>query len=117
MRVSAARKPVRWVPPSLVLMLLTYERERLAVGIVVLHSDVYDDAVALFAERDGFAVQWRLVLVEALDERGYASLVVELFRALFFLPFVEQLYLQAAIEEGQLAQPGRQRVEVERRSP
>ena len=63
--------------------------ERLAVGIVVLHSDVDDDAVALFAERDGLAVQWRLVLVEALDERGYASLVVELFRALFFLPFVE----------------------------
>ena len=59
-RVSAARKPVRWVPPSRCGMLLVKQNIVLLVGVVPLHRDVDGDAVLLAAGVEDVRVQRRL---------------------------------------------------------
>ena len=77
--------------------------DRFLVGGVPLHRDLDRAVVGLVLEEDRLAVQRVLVLVEVGDEVDDAALVVEGV----LLPggaLVDQLDLQAAGEEGRLAQ-------------
>ena len=55
--------------------------ERLGVAVVLLQGDLDVDAVLLAAHVDRLLVDRRLVLVQVLDERDDAALVVELVRS------------------------------------
>ena len=78
--------------------------DRFLVGGVPLHRDLDLAVVGLALEVDGLAVQRVLVLVEVGDEVDDPALVVEGV-ALAGAALVDQLDLQAAGEEGGLAQP------------
>ena len=86
--------------------------DRLLVGGVPLHRDL--DLALLFAalEVDDLVVHLVLVLVEVADEVLDAALVLE-GDAVGLAALVDQLDLQAAGEEGGLAQPLGQGLEVE----
>ena len=117
-RVSAARKPERCVPPSTVLMLLAKLKTDLGVAVVVLQGDVDLDAVAQGLHDDGLVVQDGLAAVEMLDELGDAAGVAELGAAGFAGlgvggALVGERDFQALVEEGHLAQPLGERVVVE----
>ena len=74
-RVSAVRKPERWVPPSLVWTLLANDSTVSRVGLVVLQRDLDLDIVALLHEIDRRA-DAVFVLVQVIDQFGDAALVV-----------------------------------------
>ena len=77
--------------------------DRFLVGGVPLHRDLDLAVVGLALEEDGLAVQRVLVLVQVGDEVDDPALVVEAV-ALAGAALVDQLDLQAAGEEGGLAQ-------------
>ena len=83
MRVSAALKPSRWVPPSRLLMVLVKEKICSAVAVVPLQRDLaalLRTAVAFLdvLEEDRLRVERALVAVQVLDEGGDAAGVGEL---------------------------------------
>ena len=85
----------------------------LLVAVVVLQRHLDLDAVLLALEEEHLRVDRRLVLVQVLDELDDAALVEEGVAALVALVLDDDL--EALVEEGQLAEPVRQRVERERR--
>ena len=88
------------------------EREdQLGVAVVPLQRDLGVDAVACSPlHEDRLVVDVRLVLVQVLDERDDAALVLELVRLAVAL--VVDRDDDAAVQERQLAQALRQRVEA-----
>ena len=91
--------------------------DRLGVGVVVLQRDLHGHAVALGFHVDRLFVQDLLAAVQMLDELGDAAGVLELC-VLGFAglgvggALVGQRDLQTLVQEGELAQPLRQGVEV-----
>ena len=85
--------------------------DRLRVAVVPLQRDLGVDAVLLAAHVDRLLVDRRLVLVQVLHERDDAAFVVELVALAVAL--VVERDDDAAVQERQLAQPLRQRVEAE----
>ena len=85
--------------------------DRLGVAVVPLQRDLGLDAVLLAAHVDRLLVDGRLVLVQVRDERDDAAFVVELVALAVAL--VVERDDDAAVEEGELAQPLGQRVEAE----
>ena len=86
--------------------------DRLLVGGVPLHRDLGGALLALAGEEDDLAVDRVLVLVEIGDEVLDAALVLEL-GGVALAALVDDRDLQAAREEGRLAQALLERVEVE----
>ena len=84
--------------------------EVLGVALVPLHRDLDRLAVFFVADEDRLVVQRRLVLVQVLDERDDAALVAELVLLLGAL--VGDGDEDAGVEERQLAQTLRKRLEV-----
>ena len=87
--------------------------DRLGVAVVPLQRDLGVDAVLLAAHVDRLLVDRRLVLVQVRDERDDAAFVVELVALAVAL--VVERDDDAAVQERQLAQPLRERVEAEDR--
>ena len=85
--------------------------DRLGVAVVPLQRDLGVDAVLLAAHVDRLLVDRRLVLVQVRDERDDAALVVELVALAVAL--VVERDEDAAVQERELAQPLRERVEAE----
>ena len=97
--------------PALVRVDVVRERvDRLGVAVVPLQRDLDVDAVALPVHVDRLVVDRRLVQVQVLDERVDAPFVQELVA--LAVPFVVDRNRDAAVQEGQLAEPLRQRVEA-----
>ena len=87
------------------------EREhQLGVAVVPLQRDLGVDAVLVAFHEDRLVVDDRLVLVQVLDERHDAAVVLELVALAVAL--VVDGDEDAAVQERQLAQPLRQRVEA-----
>ena len=91
--------------------------DRLGVGVVVLQRNLHGHVVALGLHVDRLVVQHLLALVQVLDELRDAADVLELLvLALAGLgvggALVGQVNLEALVQEGELAQPLRQRVVV-----
>ena len=87
------------------------EREdQLGVAVVPLQRDFGVDAVLLALHEDRLLVDGRLVLVQMLDERRDAAVVLKL--VLLAVPFVVNRDEDAGIQKRELAQPLRQRVEA-----
>jgi hypothetical protein len=77
-RVIAARRPVRWVPPSRCGMLLVKHSTFLVVAVVPLHRHLDTDVGALVAHLvahgvEDVRVQGLLALVDELDEALHAA--------------------------------------------
>jgi hypothetical protein len=85
--------------------------DRLGVAVVPLQRDLDVDAVLLAVHVDRLVVDGRLVLVQVLDERDDAAFVVELVALAVAL--VVERDRDAAVQERELAQPLRERVEAE----
>ena len=85
--------------------------DRFRVAVVPLQRDLGVDAVLLAAHVDRLLVDGGLVLVQVLDERDDAALVVEL--VVLAVALVVERDENAAVQERQLAQALRQRVEAE----
>jgi hypothetical protein len=85
----------------------------LLVAVVVLQRDLDLDVALLALEVHHLRVDGRLVLVEVLDELDDAALVEE--RVAPAVALVLDDDLEAAVQEGQLAEPVRERVERELR--
>ena len=85
--------------------------DRLGVAVVPLQRDFGVDAVLLAAHVDRLLVDGRLVLVQVLDERDDAAFVVELVALAVAL--VVERDDDAAVQERELAQALRERVEAE----
>ena len=86
--------------------------DRLRVAVVPLQRDLDVDAVLLRLHEDRRVVDDRLVLVQVRDELADAALVVEPV-ALARLALVVERDGDAAVQERELAQALRQRVEAE----
>ena len=86
--------------------------DRLGVAVVPLQGDLDVDAVLLAVHVNRLVVDDGLVLIEIADERGYAALVEKLV-ALPAVALVIDGDRHAAVEERELAQPLRERVEAE----
>ena len=92
---------------------------RLGVAVVVLQRNFHRDAVALGFHVDGLVMQHLLAAVQMLDELRDAAGVLEVLRACASPVFaiggalVGERDLQALVQEGEFAQPLRQRVVVE----
>ena len=84
---------------------------RLGVAVVPLQRDLDDDAVALAGHVDRLLVDRRPVLVQELDELADAAFVEELVALAVAL--VVDRDRDAGVEERELAQPLRQRLEAE----
>ncbi len=82
----------------------------LAVSVVPLHRDLDLFAVLLLDDRDRIVVNRRLVLVQVPHERDDPALVVEL--VLLLGPLVEDPDANPGVQERQLAQPLRERLEI-----
>ena len=87
--------------------------DRLGVAVVPLQRDFGVDAVVLAAHVDRLLVDRRLVLVQMGDERDDAAFVVEL--VVLPIALVVERDQDAAVQERELAQALRQRVEAEDR--
>ena len=85
----------------------------LGVAVVPLQRDLGFDAVFFAAHVDRLLVHRRLVLVQVRDERGDPALVVELVALAVAL--VVERDEDAPVQERQLTQPLRERVEAEDR--
>ena len=97
---------------ALVRVDVVREREFLrVVAVVPLQRDLGVDAVALAAHVDGLLVDQPLVLVQVLDERDDAAVVVE--AVVLAVALVVERDSDAGVEERELAQALRQRVEAE----
>src|SRR5207253_4228401 len=102
------------VRPTLARVDVVREREdALLVAVVVLQRDLDLDVALLPLEEQHFRVDRRLVLVEVLDELDDAALVEEGVAPPIALVLNDDL--EAPVEERQLAQAVRERVERERR--
>src|SRR5215831_18276542 len=89
-------------------------RERiddLRIAVIPLQRDLGVDAVFLAAHVNGFLVDGILRLVQMFDERDNTALVVEL--VVLSIALVVERDGNAAVQERQLAEPLRQRVEAE----
>ena len=82
----------------------------LVVAIVPLHRDFQPDVVLLGAEEDRFVVQLFLPAVEEVDERDQPALELEV--VVLGGALVADGDVEAGVEEGQLAQPTGERLEV-----
>jgi hypothetical protein len=106
-RVMAARRPVRWVPPSRWGNVVGEAQHLLVVAAVPLHRDLDADVGALvaLAVADGVedvGVQHRLSLVDVVHEAAHATGAGEIV----FLAgaLVLQADAHAVVQEAQLAQ-------------
>ena len=93
---------------------------RLRVSVVILQRNLHRDVIALGLHVDRLVVQHLLALVEVLDELRDAADVLELLRPSphplrSVVRSSVSVNLQSLVQERQLAQPLRQRVEVELR--
>jgi hypothetical protein len=84
--------------------------DQLGVAVVPLQGDFGFDAVLRAFHEDRLVVDVRLVLVQVLDERDDAAFVLELVA--LAVAFVVERDEDAAVEERELAQALRQRVEA-----
>src|SRR5688572_4601569 len=84
--------------------------DQLGVAVVPLQRDLGVDTILHAAHVDRLVVDVRLVLVQVLDERHDAAVVLELVALAVAL--VVERDQDAAVQEGELAQPLRQRVEA-----
>ena len=84
---------------------------RLGVAVVPLQRDFDDDVVALAGHDDRLLVDGRLVLVQELDELADAALVEE--RVVLAVALVVDRDRDAGVQERELAQPLRERLEAE----
>jgi hypothetical protein len=99
------------VRPALHRVDVVHEGEDvLHVAVVVLEGELDDDLVPLARMGDGGRVEDGLVLVQVLHEGDDAPLVLEV--VLLPRPLVEELDPDALVEERELAEPLRERVEV-----
>ena len=85
--------------------------DRFRVAVVPLQRDLGVDAVAIALHVDRLLVDGGLVLVQVLDERDDAAVVLELVA--LRLALVVERDENAGVQKRQLAQPLRQRVEAE----
>ena len=116
MRLVSAAPEARQVRAALARVDVVREGEHaLLVAVVVLERDLDLDVALLALEEQDLRVDRRLVLVEVLHELDDAALVEERVAASVALVLDDDL--QPAIEERELAQAVRQRVEREVRSP
>ena len=113
MRVSAARKPARCVPPSRCGMLLREQQHVLVVAVVPPQRRLDDDLVALAVEHDRLADQRLLGAVEVAHEGRRAAVVAHLLALDVGVARVRQHDLGAGVEERELAQAMLQRGEIE----
>ena len=86
---------------------------RLVIAVVPLQRGVDDDVVAAVMDHDGVADQRLLCAVEVADERLDPALVVEFRDPGLGCALVPECDVQAGVEEGELAQPVLQLVEIE----
>ena len=93
-------------------MLLANENSDRVVAVVPLQRDLGVDAVALAVHEDRLLVDDALVLVQVLDERDDAAVVVEAMALAGFALVVER-DRDAGVQERQLAQAAGERVEAE----
>ena len=87
--------------------------DALGVAVVPLQGDLDDDAVALAGDVDRLLRQRLLVAVQVLDERDDPALVLE--AVLLAVALVVERDQDPAVQERQLAQALRERVEAEGR--
>ena len=111
-RVSAERKPERCVPAFVGVDVVGEGVDRLGVAVVPLQGDLDVDAVLLAVHVNRLVVDDRLVLVQVADEGVDAAFVQELV-ALAAVALVVDRDRHAAVEERELAQALRERVEAE----
>src|SRR5262245_17999296 len=112
-RARQCRAKSREVRAALARVDVVREREHVfLVAVVVLERHLDLDAVLLALEAQDARVDRRLVLVQMLDELDDAALVEEDVTPL--VPLVLDRDLQALVQERELAQPVRERVERER---
>ena len=111
-RVSAERKPGE-VRAAFVRVDVVRERvfDRV-VAVVPLQRDLGVDAVAIAVHVDRLLVDHALVLVQVLDERDDAAVVVEAM-VLARLALIVERDRDAGVQERELAQAAGQRVEAE----
>ena len=100
------------MPPSCVLMLFANEILDRVVAVVPLQRDLGVDAVAVAVHEDRLLVDDALVLVQVLDERDDAAVVVEAMALAGFALIVER-DRDAGVQERELAQAAGERVEAE----
>ena len=111
-RPRQRRAEPRQVGAALVRVDVVGERELLrVVAVVPLQRDLGVDAIALAAHVDRLLVDQALVLVQMLDERDDAAVVVE--PVILAVALVVQRDGDAGVQERELAQALRQRVEAE----
>ena len=111
-RARQRRPEAGEVRAALVRVDVVRERvDRLRVAVVPLQRDLGVDAVALALHVDRLLVDRGLVLVQVLDERDDAAVVLELVA--LGLALVVQRDENAGVQERELAQALRQRVEAE----
>ena len=114
-RAREGRAEARQVRAALVRVDVVRERvDRLGVRVVPLQRDLGDDAVLVAAHVDRLLVHRHLVLVQVRHERDDAAVVVEVVA--LALALVVERDAQARVQERQLAQPLRQRVEASTRA-
>ena len=83
------------------------------IAVVPLQRGVDDDVAPAVLDHDGVADQRLLCAVEVADERLDAALVVEFRDPGLGCALVPECDVQAGVEEGELAQPVLQLVEIE----
>jgi len=110
---SRQRRPeARQVRPAFMRVDVVGEGiDRLGVAVIPLQRDFYVNAVALALHVNRLLVDGCLVLVQVLDERDDAAVVLELMA--LGLTLVVQRDENAGVQERELAQPLRQGVEAE----
>ena len=110
-RARQRRAESREVRAAFVRVDVVRERiDRFRVAVVPLQRDLGVDAVLLAAHVDRLLVHGSLVLVQVLHERDDAAVVVEM--VVLPVALVVERDDDAAVQEGQFAQPLRERVEA-----
>src|SRR5688572_6600546 len=110
-RSRQGRAETREVRATLVGVDVVGEREhQFRIGVVPLQRDLGVDAVLVTLHEDRLVVDNRLVLVQVLDERDDAAFVLEL--VVLPVTLIVNGDEDAAIQERQLTEPLRQRVEA-----
>ena len=119
-RVSALRNPLKCEPPSTVLMLFAKlktlsEYPSLYCSATSMLSSAAIRQLALAFEVNRLLVQHRLAFIQVLDELRDSAAVVKLMLLHRLRALIGQRDGEAFVQERQLTQPLRQRVEVELR--